>query len=82
MGLRGPIPPTFGNLRELMGGLYLQDNRLGRGLPDKLEGLAELEMLVLNDNEFTGRKPESWAWNMAKMERLEIQGNGMEFDVD
>jgi len=81
MGLRGPIPPTFGNLRELRE-LYLQDNRLGRGLPDKLEGLAELEMLVLSDNEFTGGIPESWAWNMAKLERLEIQGNGMEFDVD
>ena len=36
----------------------------------------------LRRDQFTGGIPESWARNMAKLERLEIQGIGMEFDVD
>ena len=61
--------------------LHLNNNRLGRTLPDAFQNLVNLEALVLSGNEFTGRIPPSWR-ALRRLRRLEVQDNDMEFDVD
>merc|ERR1711865_526850 len=66
--LKGRLPPSIGNLRNLTS-LWLQHNELGGDIPDGIAGMKNLRSLYLHFNHFK-RMPEE----IAQLQHLRLFG--------
>ncbi|GAY32773.1 hypothetical protein CUMW_274200 [Citrus unshiu] len=69
----GPIPLSFGNLRNLSY-LYLYGNSLSGSIPSSLGKLKSLIDLQLNENQLTGHIPPSFS-NLTSLSTLRLSKN-------
>ncbi|GLJ05676.1 hypothetical protein SUGI_0022850 [Cryptomeria japonica] len=70
--LRGPIPPSFGELDELVS-MSLDNNYFNGTLPN-LTSPLKLEILNIQHNSLTGQLPE-WISKLSSLEELSINNN-------
>ena len=72
-GLRGPLPPTLGNLSALVV-LSLYANQLSGGIPPELGALSNLQTLDLFNNQLSGGIPPELG-ALGKLQTLRLANN-------
>ncbi|KAJ0985765.1 hypothetical protein J5N97_004121 [Dioscorea zingiberensis] len=75
-GLRGGIPATLGQLRNLRS-LVLVENSLTGEIPQELCNLVHLKRLSLSSNALSGRVPASLGYNMKELLILDLSRNSL-----
>jgi hypothetical protein len=71
--LKGPLPPSWGGLRELQY-MRLYDNQLTGPLPAEWSGLTKAWELYLMRNNLEGPLPASWG-GLSTLQQLLLHGN-------
>ncbi|XP_010681399.2 piriformospora indica-insensitive protein 2 [Beta vulgaris subsp. vulgaris] len=73
--LVGPIPSTFGNLKNLQS-LVLIENGITATFPTNIGNLVHLKRLVISGNKFSGRIPETLG-NLKELLILDLSRNAL-----
>ncbi|KAF8020507.1 hypothetical protein BT93_G1046 [Corymbia citriodora subsp. variegata] len=73
INLYGEIPPSIGNLSQLVD-LKLSKNQLNGTIPSQLLNLTQLTSLYLRTNQLSGSIP-SWLLNMTQLVELDLARN-------
>ncbi|KAF8034778.1 hypothetical protein BT93_C0943 [Corymbia citriodora subsp. variegata] len=73
INLYGEIPPSIGNLSQLVAVIFM-DNQLSGTIPSQLINLTQLTCLCLRINQLSGSMP-SWLMNMTELVTLDLSAN-------
>ncbi|XP_015881592.4 receptor-like protein EIX2 isoform X1 [Ziziphus jujuba] len=79
--LYGPIPTSFGILKQNLTLLKLNENELNGTLPESLGQLSELSTLDVSSNKLTGVVTEAHFLKLKKLSYLDLSSNSFKLNV-